>query len=96
MSWSSCLSYCIWSKSLIIYGLTRWCHEKNLKTLILVPTTSLIEQMATDFIDYGWLEAYIQKIYSGHEKKVTKDVVISTWQSIYKFPKNILSNLVVS
>ena len=74
-------------KSLIIYGLTRWCHEKNLKTLILVPTTSLVEQMAADFIDYGWLEAYIQKIYSGHEKKVTKDVVISTWQSIYKFPK---------
>tara|TARA_Y100000768_G_scaffold134683_2_gene100325 strand:- start:156 stop:1595 length:1440 start_codon:yes stop_codon:yes gene_type:complete len=74
-------------KSLIIYGLTRWCHDKNLKTLILVPTTSLVEQMATDFIDYGWLDAYIQKIYSGHEKKVTKDVVISTWQSIYKFPK---------
>ena len=74
-------------KSLIIYGLTRWCHEKNLKTLILVPTTSLVEQMATDFIDYGWLDAYIQKIYSGHDKKVTKDVVISTWQSIYKFPK---------
>ena len=74
-------------KSLIIYGLTRWCHEKNLKTLILVPTTSLVEQMAADFIDYGWLEAYIQKIYSSHEKKVTKDVVISTWQSIYKFPK---------
>jgi len=74
-------------KSLIIYGLTRWCHDKNLKTLILVPTTSLVEQMATDFIDYGWLDAYIQKIYAGHEKKVTKDVVISTWQSIYKFPK---------
>ena len=74
-------------KSLIIYGLTRWCHYKNLKTLIIVPTTSLVEQMYSDFLDYGWLESYMQKIYQGHDKKVTKDVVISTWQSLYKFPK---------
>ena len=74
-------------KSLIIYGLTRWCHSKNLKTLILVPTTSLVEQMYSDFLDYGWLESYMQKIYQGHDKRVTKDVVISTWQSLYKFPK---------
>ena len=74
-------------KSLIIYGLTRWCHYKNLKTLIIVPTTSLVEQMYSDFLDYGWLESYMQKIYQGHDKKVHKDVVISTWQSLYKFPK---------
>ena len=30
----------------------------------------------------------MQKIYSGHDKNVTKKVVISTWQSIYKFPKS--------
>ena len=74
-------------KSLIIYGLTRWCHSKNLKILILVPTTSLVEQMSSDFLDYGWLESYIQKVYSGHSKKIEKDVVISTWQSLHKFPK---------
>jgi len=28
----------------------------------------------------------MQKIYSGHDKNITKRVVISTWQSIYKFP----------
>jgi superfamily II DNA or RNA helicase len=44
--------------------------------------------MYSDFVDYGWLEAYMQKIYSGHDKNVTKKVVISTWQSIYKFPKS--------
>ena len=43
--------------------------------------------MYSDFLDYGWLESYMQKIYQGHDKKVTKDVVISTWQSLYKFPK---------
>jgi len=44
--------------------------------------------MYSDFEDYGWSSGtYCQKIYQGHEKKVTKDVVISTWQSIYKMPK---------
>ena len=79
-------------KSLIIYILVRYYEillreHQNDKILILVPTTSLVEQMYSDFIDYGWLEAYMQKIYSGHDKNVSKKVVISTWQSIYKFPK---------
>jgi len=80
-------------KSLIIYILVRYymllLQEKATdKILILVPTTSLVEQMYSDFIDYGWQEEYMQKIYSGHDKNVTKPVVISTWQSIYKFPKS--------
>ena len=75
-------------KSLIIYALVRYYHMMGLKTLILVPTTSLVEQMYTDFEDYGWSSGtYCQKIYQGHDKKVTRDVVISTWQSIYKMPK---------
>lgn len=80
-------------KSLIIYILVRYYMlllepEATDKILILVPTTSLVEQMYSDFIDYGWLETYMQKIYSGHDKDVSKRVVISTWQSIYKFPKS--------
>jgi superfamily II DNA or RNA helicase len=60
----------------------------GLKTLILVPTTSLVEQMYTDFEDYGWSSGtYCQKVYQGHSSKVEKDVVISTWQSVYKMPK---------
>jgi superfamily II DNA or RNA helicase len=78
-------------KSLIIYILIRYYimlleGSVTNKLLILVPTTSLVEQMYSDFIDYGWQEEYMQKIYSGHDKNVTKPVVISTWQSIYKFP----------
>jgi len=75
-------------KSLIIYSLVRYYHMMGIKTLILVPTTSLVEQMYTDFEDYGWSSGtYCQRIYQGHDRKVTKDVVISTWQSIYKMPK---------
>ena len=75
-------------KSLIIYALVRYYHMMGLKTLILVPTTSLVEQMYSDFEDYGWSPGtYCQKIYHGHDRKITKDVAISTWQSIYKMPK---------
>ena len=75
-------------KSLIIYALTRYYQMAGLKTLILVPTTSLVEQMYSDFEDYGWSSGtYCQRIYQGHDTRVTKDVVISTWQSLYKMPK---------
>ena len=72
-------------KSLIIYLLARW-YESN-RVLILVPTTSLVEQMYTDFLDYGYLETKMQKIYQGHSRDITKEVTISTWQSLYKMPR---------
>ena len=72
-------------KSLIIYLLSRW-YESD-RVLILVPTTSLVEQMYSDFLDYGYLEAKMQKIYQGHSREITKEVTISTWQSLYKMPK---------
>ena len=80
-------------KSFIIYALIRYYthllkDEPNNRCLVIVPTTSLVEQMYTDFEDYGWSSGtYCQKIYQGYDKKVIKDVVISTWQSIYKMPK---------
>ena len=75
-------------KSLIIYALVRYYQMSGHRTLILVPTTSLVEQMYTDFEDYGWSSGtYCQKVYQGYTTKVDKDVVISTWQSIYKMPR---------
>ena len=76
-------------KSLIIYALMRWYLENNVKmVLIIVPTTSLVEQMSGDFKDYGFdVENEVHKIYSGKDKVTQKRVVVSTWQSIYKLPK---------
>ena len=81
-------------KSLIIYALIRYYNLllKDKKILILVPTTSLVEQMYSDFIDYGWNDRYIHRIYSGHERVTDKPVVISTWQSLYKMPKKYFEN----
>ena len=75
-------------KSLIIYSLVRYYQMAGERILILVPTTSLVEQMYSDFEDYGWSSGtYCQKVYQGYTTKIEKDVVISTWQSIYKMPK---------
>ncbi len=78
-------------KSLIIYLLSRW-YESN-RILILVPTTSLVEQMYTDFLDYGYLESKMQKIYQGYTKDISSEVTISTWQSLYKMPRKFFEQL---
>lgn len=71
-------------KSFIIYLLACWYQSK---TLVIVPTTSLVHQMASDFEDYGLPKGMTHKIMSGEEKESIKPFVISTWQSIYKQPK---------
>jgi len=75
-------------KSLMIYSIVRYFVEQQKSTLIVVPTTSLVEQMHKDFASYGWdAESYCQKIYAGREREAKAPVVITTWQSIYKLPK---------
>ena len=72
-------------KSLMIYSVVRYFAEKGKKVLLVVPTTSLVEQMYKDFIDYGWdVEKYCHRIYAGKEKTNENPVTITTWQSIYK------------
>lgn len=76
-------------KSFIIYCLVRWHLQRNREILIVVPTTSLVEQLYKDFEDYGWnARHHVAKIYGGQDRYVKSPVVISTWQSIYKEPKN--------
>ena len=72
-------------KSFIIYLLARFYNKK---TLIIVPNTSLIHQLGSDFISYG-LENQddIHRIFQGQDKVSDAKYFISTWQSIYKQPK---------
>jgi len=83
-------------KSLIIYVLLRYLQsvlKQDKKILILVPTVGLVNQMESDFFDYGradksWSCAgSIHKISAGAEKDTNKQIIVSTWQSIYKLPK---------
>jgi len=80
-------------KSLMIYSIVRYFVEKEHNILLIVPTTSLVEQMYKDFDDYGWnAEEHCHKIYSGKEKSTNKSVVITTWQSIYNLPRSFFEN----
>lgn len=84
-------------KSLIIYATIRYWlqrltnglqYPKAGRVLVIVPTTSLVEQMHSDFLNYGWSEGALHKIYSGKDKKnIDAACVITTWQSVYKLPK---------
>ena len=73
---------------MLIYNLLRLKDTKEDKILVIVPTTSLVEQLFKDFKDYGYnSERNVHRIYSGHEKETNKRVIISTWQSVYNLPK---------
>ena len=77
-------------KSLIIYLLARYY---NRKTVIIVPTTSLVEQMTKDFKDYGY-DKEICKIYSG-QPVFDSDITVTTWQSFSKAPKDVMESFEV-
>ena len=80
-------------KSFIIYALIRYYShlikdESNNRTLLIVPTTSLVEQMYSDFESYGWnVKKNCHRLYSGYSNQTDKKVLISTWQSLYKLPR---------
>ena len=79
-------------KSLMIYSVVRYYVEKQQNILIVVPTTSLVEQMYKDFADYGWdVGSFCHKIYAGKERETNSQVIITTWQSIYKLPRKYFS-----
>lgn len=83
-------------KSLIIYLAIRWFLENgDGKIIVVVPTTSLVEQMTKDFQDYSSkddefdVDLDVHKIYSGKEKfNIDAGVVVTTWQSAIKLPKD--------
>ena len=75
-------------KSLIIYLIQQHYYQTfGLRTLIIVPTISLVHQMSGDFVDYG-CEDDIYTIQGGVDKNTKAPIVISTWQSLIKQPKD--------
>lgn len=81
-------------KSLIIYLICRQLMDyQNLRGLIIVPTTSLVEQLYSDFDDYSSENTFkssehVHRIYQGKDKITDKAITISTWQSLYQMDKH--------
>tara|TARA_B100001113_G_C21097794_1_gene617314 strand:+ start:46 stop:1542 length:1497 start_codon:yes stop_codon:yes gene_type:complete len=79
-------------KSLIIYlAIRHFLETEEKNVLIIVPTTSLVEQLYHDFHDYSSkdfnfdVEQNVHRVYAGKEKmNVEPRVIISTWQSIHR------------
>ena len=83
-------------KSLIIYYLIRYYFPE--RSLIIVPTLSLVSQMYSDFEAYAKkddsfdVEQLVHKIFGGQEKETDKPIIISTWQSLYELKKDFFSD----
>lgn len=90
-------------KSLAIYSMVRYYQSAiapNKKILIIVPTISLVAQLYSDFKDYSsavdWdADKNCHRIVGGEAKLTDKQIVISTWQSIYKLPRAWFDNFEV-
>ena len=81
-------------KSLIIYYLVRYYFPQ--KSLIIVPTLSLVSQMYSDFESYAdkkfEVAKHVHKIFGGQEKVTDKPIIISTWQSLYELKKDFFTD----
>jgi superfamily II DNA or RNA helicase len=67
-------------KTFMAYVVQKYINEK---TLLIVPTLSLLYQMRDDFVKYGSTED-VHIIKSGEEKNSNARIIISTWQSIHE------------
>jgi len=84
-------------KSFIIYSLLKYYLDRKLirRALIIVPTTSLVQQMNTDFHSYSSEPQfyYTLLVVAGKAKFIPEaKIIISTWQSIYKMPSSYFDN----
>lgn len=71
-------------KSFMIYVINEWYRRKyNTKSLIIVPTIGLVQQMQSDFVSYGF-KGSIHTSTEGllKDNDIKSHIVITTWQSL--------------
>ena len=79
-------------KSLLLYLVSMRLLTRGKKGLIIVPRSALVEQLYSDFEDYSVkngkdMAKYCHRVYSGKDKVTDKPICISTWQSLFRMPK---------
>lgn len=89
-------------KSLIMYLLLRFwiefAYEEGQRFTIIVPTTTLVKQLYSDFEEYSEnndfkVSNWITQIYSGQDKTTDHPVLITTWQSLKNYPKKFFKTI---
>lgn len=84
-------------KSMMIYLLVRWMLEHDRKVCLIVPSTSLVEQMHSDFKNYASKDKTFdvdERVHKLYAKIKTTDpyndqCIITTWQSIKNYDKTL-------
>ena len=78
---------------MIIYLWMRYLFSKGMKGLIIVPNTSLVEQLYADFLEYGFtdVDKTCDRMYSGSTIHGLP-ILITTWQSIFDMPKEFFKD----
>ena len=79
-------------KSLLLYLISMYLLKRGKKGLIIVPRSALVEQLYSDFEDYSCkngkdMSKYCHRVYSGRDKTSDNPIIISTWQSLQRLPK---------
>jgi len=79
-------------KSLLLYLICMYLLRQGKRGLLIVPRSALVEQMFSDFQDYSTKNGkdmfkYCWRVYSGRDKEAQHPIIISTWQSLYRMPK---------
>lgn len=79
-------------KSLLLYLICLYHLKKGKRGLLIVPRSALVEQMFSDFQDYSSKNGkdmfkYCWRVYSGKDKNSQHPIIISTWQSLQRMPK---------
>lgn len=89
-------------KSLIFYMVFSWLRKNKMnkddKFLVIVPNISLVDQLASDIEDdynqNNQVDIRIQQIYSGKKISKNKNLVIGTYQSLVKKPKDYFEDFI--
>lgn len=79
-------------KSLLLYLVCNYLLKRGKRGLLIVPRSALVEQMFSDFQDYSSKNGkdmfkYCWRVYSGKDKEAQHPIIISTWQSLFRMPK---------
>ena len=79
-------------KSLLLYLTCMYLLKRGKRGLLIVPRSALVEQMFSDFQDYSTKNGkdmfkYCWRVYSGRDKDSQHPIIISTWQSLQRMPK---------
>ena len=79
-------------KSLLLYLTCMYLLRQGSRGLLIVPRSALVEQMFSDFQDYSSKNGkdmfkYCWRVYSGRDKDSEHPIIISTWQSLQRMPK---------